>query len=157
MSLGNFETGEVLDAQYNPLEVEISIEAVFNRVKAPGQTGEELQYSNTSNVKPSFTLKFNARAPNPPNLLDVEAFLYSLMFPRAPVSGVTNGAPPRVVLSWPNWILLVTRMPSFKQRTTMWGRNGAPEVQEYKVELETSMTRRIGHDEIRRSALRRSP
>ncbi len=156
MSLGNFETGESITAQYNPRDVKIAIEAIFNRVKTPGQVGEEMQFANTSNIKPSFELTFNARAPQSPNLLDIEGFIFSLLHPPKKVGGVTTGAPPLVVFSWPNWIMLVTRMPKLEQTTSMFNRDGKPEFQTYRVELETQYTRRIGREEIRRSALRRA-
>ena len=155
MTLGNLETGESITAQYNPTRVGIGVDAHFGQTKTPGATSEEMQFSHVGNVKPTFTLTFKARAPGAPDLLDIEAFLLSLIYPPQVVGGVTSGAPPLVLFSWPNWIMLVTRKPKFSQETTLWNKNGRPEEQTYKVELESQSTRRIGREAIRRSAFRR--
>lgn len=156
MTLGNLETGESITAQYNPTKVDIAVEAVYGRTKTPGATSEEMQFSHVSNAKLSFILTFNARAPGAPDILDVEAYLLSLIHPATRVGGVTSGAPPLVVFSWPNWIMLVTRKPKFSQETLAFNKNGRPELQTYKVELESQHTRRIGREQIRRSAFRRA-
>ncbi len=156
MSLGLFESGESITAQYNPREVKMLMEAVFNRTHVPGQVGEEMQFSHVSNIKPSFELTFDSRAPGAPDLARVEAFMLALLHPPRKFGGITSGAPPRVIFSWPNWVMLVTRKPKFDQTTTWFEPNGKPARQTYRVELETQYTRRYGREDILRSAFRRA-
>lgn len=156
MSLGNLDTGESLEAQYNPTEVEIALASVYNRTKVPGGTFEEMQFSNVANPKITFTLTFDGRSSRAPNLLDVEGFLASLLHPPTDITSVTTGAPPLVLFSWPNWIALVARVPQFTQRSSRFASNGRPDFQTYKVELEVHTTRRLGRESIRRSAFRRA-
>lgn len=156
MSLGNLDTGESITAQYNPTEVETAISAVFNRIKTFGGTFEEMQFSNVTNAKIMFSLVFDSRSSRAIDLANVEGFLASLIYPRTAVSAIATGAPPLVLFSWPNWIALVTRMPSFSQRTTRFAKDGRPESQTYKVELEAHSTRRIGSEIVRRSAFKRA-
>lgn len=156
MSLGNVATGEAIEAQYNPRDVKMAVEAFYNRVRGPGQVGEEMQFGGTGNIKTSFELTFNGLVERGPELLDVEAYLFSLLHPKRRVGGVNSGAPPLIVFSWPGWIMLVTRMPKLEQTTTIFTRNGKPAYQTYRVELETQYTRRIGQEDIRRAAFRRS-
>ena len=156
MTLGNLDTGESITAQYNPKEVEISIAAVFSKIKTFGGTFEEQQFSNVTNAKIMFSLVFDARSSRALDLADVEGFLASLLYPRTAVSAIATGAPPLVLLSWPNWIALVARKPAFSQRTTRFAKDGRPEAQTYKVELEAHSTRRIGSEIVRRSAFKRA-
>jgi hypothetical protein len=155
MSLGLFETGESVEAQYNPREVKMVVEANYNRTRVPGQVGEEMQFSHVSNIKPSFELVFDSRAPGAPDIARVEAFMLALLHPPRKFGGITSGSPPLVIFSWPNWVMLVTRMPKFEQTTTWFEADGRPARQSYRVELETQYTRRIGREDILRSAFRR--
>lgn len=156
MTLGNLDTGEGLTAQYNPTEVEVALSALFNKSKVPGQTYEEQQYANTANPTISFTLCFDGKGRAAPDLLDVEGFIFSLMYPPLDPTSISTGAPPGVIFSWPGWILLVTTMPKFVQKSTRFSPDGPPTYQTYKVELEGRLTRRIGAAEVRRQAMRRT-
>lgn len=156
MSLTNYETGEVLEAQFNPSTVTVELEAFFNRLKVPGQSHEEMQYANTNNTRVSFELLWDGLAASAPDLVDADAFFLHLHHPPQNVASVASGAPPRVLLSWPNWIALLSQSPKVKITTTRFGLDGAPTYQRIAVELEERRTRRLGSDVVRRVGLLRA-
>lgn len=156
MCLINYETGEDLEAQFNPSAVTVELEAFFNKLKVAGQSHEELQYGNTGNARVSFELAWDALAADGPDLTDVDAFFLSLLHPPQTVSSVSAGAPPRVLFSWPNWICMLAAYPKLKITTTRWDSAGAPTYQRISVELEERRTRRIGSEVVRRVGLQRA-
>ncbi len=159
MTLGDLDSGGSITAQYNPAKVQVALQAYWTKTKVPGQTYEELLYAGTGNPEITFDLAFDGKSTSLPKpLKEVENFLHSLLYaPLKPTGGGSGlGSPSRVLFSWPSWILLVSALPKFTQTTTRWELSGEPNYQVYSVTLESRLTRRIGSEEIRRNALKRS-
>jgi hypothetical protein len=156
MSLANVETGETRVMQFNPTKVTISIEAFYNRLKSPGASHEELQYSNTGNTRCTFRASLDGRAQGAPDVNDFLNYFLANLSPPEDASTVTTGAPPRVLFSWPGWIALVTRQPKLTANATRFSPEGPPDYLELDFELEESRTSRLGSGLVRRSGLRRA-
>lgn len=156
MSLSNVEAGETRPMQFNPTKVSIALEAFYNRLKSPGASHEELQYSNTGNTRCTFRAILDGRAQGAPNVPDfLNYFLANLAPPDEP-SAISTGAPPRVLFSWPGWIALVTRQPKITIAATRFSPEGPPDYVELDFELEEVRTSRLGYGLVRRSGLRRA-
>lgn len=156
MSLANVETGETRVMQFNPTKVTIAIEAFYNRLKSPGASHEELQYSNTGNTRCSFRAYLDGRAQGAPDVNDFLNYFLANLSPPEDASTVTTGAPPRVLFSWPGWIALVTRQPKLTANATRFSPEGPPDYVELDFELEENRTSRLGSGLVRRSGLRRA-
>ena len=156
MAFINLETGEVLEAQYNPTGVEVQLEATYNRVAGPGASFEEMQYAKTGNTKIAFEIFFDGKADGAPNLDEVTGYLLSLMAPPEQVLGVKNGSPPRVLYRWPGWISLVVRNPKITLSAKRFSPDGPPNYLGFKIDLEEARVSRLGTETVRRSVLRRA-
>jgi hypothetical protein len=156
MSVTNLDTGETLEAQYNPTGIEVRLEAAYNRVGGPGASYQELQYANTGNTQIPFEINFDGRAPNAPDLNNVQGFFLSLLHPPQDVLGVENGSPPLVLFRWPGWISLVMRHPKLTIAAKRFEPDGPPNYITVKVEQEEARITRLGTENVRRNVLRRA-
>lgn len=157
MTIGNTDAGTSITAQYNPTKVAIALATMWTKAAIPGQSYQEQQYSGTGNPTITFELAFDGRSDSlKKTLKEIENYLFALQYPALSPGSVSGGAPPRIIFSWPKWVLLVATMPKFTQTTTRWEPDGTPSYQTYSVELEQRLTRRIGNEEVARNALRRS-
>src|SRR4051794_18296147 len=84
MSLANLSTGESIDAQFNPSDLEESLEVNWARLVVPGLSHQPLQYVHTGNDKFTPELYFDAHDPTTDleRIQHVRRFLQSLCYPR---------------------------------------------------------------------------
>jgi hypothetical protein len=157
MSITNLETGETLQVQHNPTELEVAMEAVYNRVSGPGASFQEMQFTNTGNLNiPTVDLPFDGRAANSPDLDSVQGFALSLHAPPDEPLGVKNGSPPRVLFRWPGWIALEMRGLKITIKARRFSADGPPTYINLKLNFEEARITRLGTESVRRSVLRRS-
>lgn len=106
----NVETGKDCTAQFNPEEVKEKVKANYKGLDVLGMSHKPLQYINTENYVATFTLGFDAlsvyEGTSGNNAYSARLFLMSLCYPRRAAQGVPDGAPPRVLFSWPNLLSL---------------------------------------------------
>jgi hypothetical protein len=83
MSIANVSTGDSVEAQFNPNELEEALEVNWTRQTVPGLSHQPLQFVNTGNVK--FTMELNFEVQDPSTDLDTihqgRRFLQSLCHP----------------------------------------------------------------------------
>lgn len=120
MTLANLRTGETQPVMANPDQIELAIDVGWNELVVPGQSHEPLQFQNVKNT--SFPLdlycseymdqgKINS-------LDDHSRFLQSLCYPDYDANNVLEGAPPRILVIWPNVLSMTVVIRSLAIRYT---------------------------------------
>jgi Contractile injection system tube protein len=130
MSLGNLDTGDTLEVQYNPVSLKESFEPVYNRLKIVGMSHELLQYANSTNFLVEFDLHFDAVTRYRGGTYDVSAarkFLMSLgLSPRSSSNGLlSNGQPSSVLLLWPNLYSMTCKLTAYSSDLTTFAQDGS--------------------------------
>jgi hypothetical protein len=111
VSITNVETGDVLDVQFNPTEVNEKVTAAFTDLAVLGLSHKPDQYQGTENLAVSFDLAFDALCVEGgvTTLSRARNFLHHLCYP---VDGqdVRTGGTPRVLFLWPTVYALTGRV-----------------------------------------------
>ena len=157
--IGDLETGEYVELQFNPQKLKLSLEASWSRVQTPGSSFQDLQFGGTGNIIfEEFEVRYDALGAAGPDLIDKQNFLLSLLYPPQDVDAVATGAPPRVLVSWPGWIAVKTTVPKIEIDFSRFAFDGEPTPTYFtaKVKLEERRTTRIGFSQVRQRGLRRT-
>lgn len=150
-SLGNLETGETRDFQYNPTEIKIALAAVWKESSSPAASFERLAFANRKNDTYSFKLVLDGKARGAPDINDYLAYLASLMAPPDADLDVRTAAPPRILFRFPNFISVVTVLPKLNVTAKRFDPDTlAPDYVELEVELLEHRTKRLGAQTLRR-------
>lgn len=139
MALVNLGTGERLDAQFNPENLEEALGAVYSKQKVPGLSHTVKQFSHTDDLVETFQLYFTANGRGEAArtaLLNARRYLMSLCYPRLATSlGDLSGAP-RVLFVWPGFISLSCVITSLKFKYPRMGSDGPPTIMQVDVTME---------------------
>jgi hypothetical protein len=105
--LVNVATAESIECLLNPTELSEKLQVNWNRLVVPGHSHQVLQFQSTSNTVLSgvefYLDRFFASAHgNDSVLTEFRGFLRALTVPVARTQSVTETAPPRVLVIWPN-------------------------------------------------------
>lgn len=159
MEIHNTETGEFIKMLFNPSEMEESITTNWTSKVVVGQSHERLQFVNTESDTFQFMLEYDAlkliarpgTTIGSPAIVDAQQFLQSLGYP------TTDGAPPRVLLFWPNFMTMTCVVRSQRYRYQKWFADGS--LARFSVELSVSEIRdvRLTSSQVRLLGLRRVP
>lgn len=130
MSLGNLDTGDTLEVQYNPTELKGALEPVYNRLQIQGMSHELLQYANTKNFLVEFDLNFDAVTQYRGGVYPVAAarkFLMSLGYSRRSSANqlLSNGSPSDVVFLWPNLYSLTCKLGTYAETLKTFAQDGS--------------------------------
>lgn len=151
MSLVNTLTGDELEAQFNPTELEEFVGVNWNRLPILGLSHMPKQYQQTQNYKPSFELAFRAfddRGNRLDDCMRARRFLMSLCYPARGGADVVSGSPPRVLFVWPTLISLTCTIDSLTFRHTLFNIQGTPIHSSAKVELDEIRDARICMEDV---------
>lgn len=104
VTIANLRTGETQPVMTNPEQIELVIDVGWNELEVPGQSHVPLQFKNVSNT--TFPLDLYCSeymdAGKLNSLDDHSRFLQSLCYPDYDANNVLEGAPPRILVIWPN-------------------------------------------------------
>jgi hypothetical protein len=162
MHLGNLDTGETLEVQYNPTELKEAFEPVYNRLAIVGMSHELLQYANTKNFLVEFMLKFDAvtryRGGTYP-LDDARKFIMALGYSRRSSANalLSNGAPSSVVFMWPNLYSLTCKLTSFAGEHTTFAQDGRSLRYTVHLKLEEVRDMRLWSEDVAVQGTIRAP
>lgn len=115
LRLFNLRTNEGFVMQFNPTQFTERLAINYGRPQVLGQSHQELQYLNTSNLTVPMQLFFLSRdIRTHAGGQEVKRFLYSLCYPVRGAGSVIGGAPPRVLVVWPNTLSLTCKITSLE-------------------------------------------
>jgi len=129
MSFANLQSGETMEAQFNPTELSEELSANWGELEVTGLSHQPQQYQFTSNHTLKFKLDFAAIDSDGNklnNILSARQYLLSLFYPMRGAQDVIGGAPPRFLFLWPNFISLTCNIHSIKLRHFHFGQDGRP-------------------------------
>jgi hypothetical protein len=158
MSIANVATGDSIDAQFNPSELEEMLDVNWARQTVPGLSHQPLQFVNTGNTKMSFELRFEAQDPTTTldRLLRDRRFLQSLCYPRRGASTVIGGGPPRALFIWPKIVSLTCVVTGLAFRYTRFNLDGTPIEFACRVSLEEIRDVRLFSEDVLNDGTQRS-
>ena len=157
VSIANVSTGESIEAQFNPSELEESLEVNWARQTVPGLSHQPMQFIHTGNVKFTVELQFVATDVSElAELMHARRFLQSLCYPRRGASDVTGGGPPRALFVWPTLVSLTCVITTLNFKYSHFNIAGAPVQFTAKLTLEEIRDVRLTSDEVLVSGTQRS-
>ena len=107
--LGNLDSGVDLEFQYNPDELEETVEVHFNKAAPQGLSHEVLQFKNTSNHVVKFDLTFDGLTSDGSyDTLAARRFLLASVVPRAGSGNVASASTPTMHFFWPGEMFSLT-------------------------------------------------
>ncbi len=158
MSIANVSTGDSVEAQFNPNELEEALEVNWIRQTVPGLSHQPLQFVNTGNVK--FTMELNFEVQDPSTDLETmhraRRFLQSLCYPRRGAEDVIGGGPPRALFVWPGVISLTCVVTALSFKYDRFNREGTPVQFTAKLTLEEIRDVRLLSEEVLSDGSQRS-
>lgn len=160
MTIGNLRTGETQEVFFNPTELQKQLSVNWTRQRVPGLPHEPLQYQNTSNLQVTLELYCQAtdRAEDADLIDDFERFLMSLCYPSASADSIATGAPPRVLVVWPNVMSFQAVVAGNVQfRHTQFATDGRSLRYTATLPLEEIRDFRLTSEDVRRQGTRRAP
>lgn len=147
MSLRNLHTGEVLEAQFNPEELETSLGVAYNELAILGHSHKPLQYSQTENLETTVNLQFYSTWKNF-DLPKARKFIWSLAHPRRGGS-IQGGGTPDVLFNWPNYYTVVARVKTITSKGKQFQKSGAPVSESFAIKIHRISDFRITSEEVR--------
>lgn len=157
-----------LEAHFNPKEVKETIKATWTEVPIPGMSHKRLHYHLTENVPFRFDLVFDTLQLVGGNTLRGSAevdgtdmarrFLQSLCYPKVDAQSVQDGAPPRVLFYWPNFLSITCVVEQEEWTYQLFHTDGTPRRFTCSMSLkEIRSTRLSSSDVLRGGSKRNSP
>jgi hypothetical protein len=158
MSIANVSSGESIDAQFNPTELDEALEVNWARQTVPGLSHQPLQFVNTGNTRFTLDLQFEAQDPTSDvdQILRARQFLQSLCYPRRGAADVIGGGPPRALFVWPTFVSLTCVIASLSFKYSRFNLAGTPVQFTAKVALEEIRDVRLLSEDVLASGTQRS-
>jgi hypothetical protein len=148
----------VFETQFNPEEFTEGLQVNYQRHKIPGLSHEPLQYVNTTNVKFSMDLYFDAVTNEQADRnLIARRFLSSVCYPKRPVGDLLIGGPPRLLFVWPHIISLTTVITSLQFVYSQFSSTGVPIKFTASISLEEIRDMRLTQDDVIENGTIRGP
>lgn len=152
MTITALATGETVEMQYNPTEIEETFGAVYARQIVPGMSHEILQFTHSKAPAIKFDLAFDALANSKDydadDALNARRFLQSLTVPRRGATSVRAGAPSRALFIWPELYTLTTVLTTCTIKFTRFAKTAKPTAFSAACQIEEIRDFRITAEEI---------
>ncbi len=146
MSLTNLRTGDALEAQLQPEELEAAIAVGYNELAILGYSHKPLQFMQTENLEIPVELRFY-RLWKSFDLKRATRFLMALAHPMRSDS-VEGGGTPDVLLVWPNFLSVRCRVREVRLKATRFERTGEPIFAVFRLKLHRVSDTRILSEDI---------
>lgn len=153
-TFANVETGEIVELQFNPVEVNEEVSADYSSAKIIGYSSRPLQYGGTNNVAlKSMAIAFDARfnGGSIERTEEARKFFLSLMFPMRGTTIATAGTP-RVQLTYPKVSSYTGKVMGVKNAWS-FERSGRLIACTITLDFEGDPPHRIYSDDVRKKGL----
>lgn len=155
----NLETGEEMDAQFNPTEFEKTIPVNVQRREVPGLSHQPIQFASTGNM--TIPIELYLCVETRAELLysvQVERFFESLCYPSAGAGDVATGGLPRLLVVWPQNFAFVAMLTSgLRVRTTRFNVFGNGTEKTLSFVCEEARDYRLTSEDVRSNGANRAP
>lgn len=160
----NTENGEEVVAQYNPQDLDESIDVNYAKLPVLGMSHQVMQYQYTDNYKTNISLFWhsmhgdlrpaNGKQPDGPyNIVashrEARNTLMSWCYPKIDAANILGGAPPRLLFVWPGQISFTCVITALKFKTVRWDVLGNPVQWSADVAIEEIRDTRLSQSEVR--------
>ena len=158
MSIASLATGESIEAQFNPTDLEEAIEVKWGRAEVPGLSHQPLQFGHTGNDRLTFELNFDALAGtmSVDQIQSARRFLLSLCYSSRKATTVASAAPARVLFVWPNLASLTCIIASLTFRYQRFNADGIPIQFTCRLSMEEIRDVRLFAEDVRDNGTQRS-
>lgn len=155
MHLVDLSTGEDIEAQFNPEDLDLLLEVDYARPTVPGQSHQQMQYVATKNLVTKFTLYCLAQSERDRDLVDsFSSFLMALCYAPAG-STIFEGSPGRVMFIWPRVATLTCRVTTVHFKHSHFAKDGGSLRYTAELTLEEARDSRLTAEDARTYGLRR--
>ena len=159
MTITDLSTGETVEMQFNPEELNEAIEASYGKQQVQGLSHTVKQFANTSDVAIDFRLYLTSNGRGPSDhalIMDTRSFLHSLFYPRGRGAAIKDGGPPRILFVWPEMYSLVCNAVRAKFNYSKFRLAGAAVIFTAEVSIEEFRIGFISSEDVRQLGTRRS-
>jgi len=128
MTVVNLASGDELEAQFNPTELEESIGAEYASLTIVGLSHKLLQFIASNNDTFKFTMMFSSANGGPVGQRGIERarrFLRSLVKPRSTAGTIKTAGAPRALFVWPNLLSVTCVLKTATFKHSRFNFNGA--------------------------------
>ncbi len=156
MSLGNLRSNDVLEAQFNPDELERTVAVAYARQAPMGHSHEVLQYQFRKNETLDYTLTFDSLC-GQGSRIEAERTLDAMTAGSNAAQDIASGGPPDVLMLWPGVLLMKVRILTLKYTYKRFAvaADGRVTFFTVKVSVEEARTKRLYAEDILRRGLQR--
>jgi len=154
----NLRTVETVEMPFVPEKFDEMVEVVYARLRVLGLSHEVLHYVGTDNHKfDGFDLFFRGESPDQVAAIhDGRAFLLSLCYAPSGVTGVRDGAPPRVLFVWPQMVSMTCVITRVRISHERFNRIGMTTEFRATIDLEEIRDVRLTSEDVRAFATART-
>ena len=129
----------ILEAQYNPSELEETIGAAYAKLVVPGLSHKVKQFTNTEDDVLKFKLDYVVDDGGPAaadRLIAARLFFKTSVRPRRNIGAVSSGGAPRLLFFWPNFMSMTSILVAASLKYTQFNSTGRPIRMSVDVTLE---------------------
>lgn len=153
--LVNVTTGEPMECLFNPAQLTEKVQVNYTRLAVPGMSHQTLQFQSTGNrqiggVEFYLDRFFAEEQPTDPDIMDFRAFVFSLTVPPGGTEGVVDTAPPRVLVLWPDVLVVEAVVTEVELAYQQLAVDGAVLVYTATVSFEQILDVRVTSEQLRR-------
>lgn len=155
--LVNVTSGEPIECLFNPTQLTEKVQVNYSRLAIPGMSHQTLQFQSTGNrqipgVEFYLDRFFAEEQPSDPDIMDFRAFLLALTVPPGGTEGVVDTAPPRVLVIWPDVVVVEAVVTELEFAYRQLAVDGAVLVYTATVGFEEILDVRVTSEQLRREA-----
>lgn len=156
MTLGNLFSNDIMEAQFNPEQLERTVSVAYARLAVIGHSHEVLQYSFRKNESLSFELCFDSLC-GAGSKIEAANQLDAMTAGSREAQDIASGGPPDVLFLWPGVLKMRVRIIDlkYKYKRFAWAKGGQPTWWSVQVNVEEARTTRLYAEDIRRNGLMR--
>jgi hypothetical protein len=158
MTITDLQADESITVQFNPKELKRKLAANYAMKEVLGNSHQEHEYLNT--VTQELTFDLFSLVETPEQLAqseDAMKFLESLLYAPANPDSIASGAPPRVLIVWPNTLSLTCRLGAIEFTHQRFNRHGHTTQWTARTTWTQALLRRITKQDVRTHGARRTP
>jgi len=158
MTITDLQSDESITVQFNPKELKRKLGANYAMKEVLGNSHQEHEYLNTVTQDLSFDLFSLVETQEQlGHSEETMKFLESLLYAPANPDSIASGAPPRVLLLWPNTMSITCRLDELAFTHQRFNRHGYTTQWTARTAWTQALLRRLSKEDVRAQGARRSP
>lgn len=151
MSIANLVNGRVIEAQFNPSQIQEKLSVNWSELPVLGMSHPILQYQSTGAHQFTFTMRFDGTnlGPLSPAVVGMSRnFLLAACYPPRGATDIIGGSPPRLLFVWPGLASLNAIITELSFKHLKMNRRAGPQRFDVDVSLKEIRDVRLFMDDL---------